>query len=83
MPGRDRACDASHFPSELEVIPAGRDAVSVADGDDRHTKQECDQNDEENRMRPGSHIAGHILRDCRRVRPLAILHEQKTSTAIA
>src|SRR6185312_12142586 len=73
----DGSGDASHFPSELKVVAAWRDAVGVADGDDRQTQQEGDQDDEEYGVGPGAPV---LVFNCRRVRLVATLHEQKTST---
>jgi hypothetical protein len=48
----------------------------VADGDNREAKQEGDQNDDKYGVRPG-HALNDIFRDCRRVRLLPTLHEQR------
>ncbi len=71
----DGTGDAPHFPSELEVVAAWGDAVGVADGDDRQAEQEGDQDDEEDGVGPGR--AAELVFNCRRVRLLATLHEQR------
>src|ERR1700730_372232 len=60
---RNRTGDTPHFPSELEVVSSGRDSVSMTDGNDSQAQQECDQNDEEYGMMPGSPL-GRILLGC-------------------